>query len=569
MSDIVKRSFWIQWLPVIMTLVGCSGNSSAPQQPRGLEIKLLFGSALDSFCAQAIERFNQTNPKLQDGQAFYAACEAKGSGDVVTSFLALADRYRSGSLTAEAPEFPTLLSVDGEIYHSQLKYEMDQRFPGESYIPAVTDAPLLAYSPMVWMTTQELAPGLRKTPNLYKVLVQAKTHQDIDPASSPLPIHFVHTAPTRSNSGLQTLVAQYASVSGKRPEELSIGDVSTYEKDITQIQAKVTRYGESTSSLAKSMARHGPFWASLGSVYESLVIRVNRDRQPGSVKFEAVYPAATFSSNMRAILPTAPWISPAEKEAAEQIITFLTTPEIQAIAVAEGLRPGVPGVDLGNQFSPEFGVDPNPKYDSYRSPQPEVVAAMLESWKTAAKKPSRVVVIIDSSGSMKGERLAAAQQTLQTYINNLGPLEEVALIDFDKEIRPPVLIDGSAAGKANGLTFITQLEAEGGTLLYDAILSGQQWLQQNLRPNAINAVLVLTDGEDSGSAIPFPNLLTQLESTGFASEQRIAVFTVGYGEEGDFNPEVLKQIAENNAGYYSKGDPATITQLMDKLQLEF
>lgn len=570
---VIRKPFALATALVMISsgLIGACGGGQPGSAPRGrgFEVKLLFGSALDDFCEQAIEQFNQTQPQLQDGQAFHATCEAQGSGDVVSSLLNQAQQFQAGSLPEDAPEFPTLLSVDGEIYQSQLIFQMDQIFPGQDYIPPITDSPLLAHSPMVLMTTAELAPGLRRVDDIYGALVEAETHQDLDPDSPPLSIHFVHTAPTRSNSGLQTLVAQFASVSGKRPEDLTLADVGEYEDEVAEIQSKITRYGVSTSSLGRTMAQNGPFWASIGSVYESLVIRVNDGLEPGQDRYEAVYPQATFSSNMRAILPDAPWVSPEEREAAEQIIDFLKDPETQAIALQEGLRPGTPGVALGPKFSPEFGVDPETPYDSYRPPEPEVVEAMLESWQQVAKKPSQVVVVVDSSGSMSGQKITAVQQTLKTYIDNLGPREQVALIDFDGRIRQPVVVAGTAEGRQLGIEFISSLDADGGTALYDATLAAQQWLLENLQEDAINAVLVLTDGADSGSQIGLNQLQQALETTGFESDERIAVFTVGYGRAGDFRPEILEQIADQNGGYYSKGDPETIARVMSRLQLEF
>ena len=119
------------------------------------------------------------------------------------------------------------------------------------------------------------------------------------------------------------------------------------------------------------------------------------------------------------------------------------------------------------------------------------------------------------------------------------------------------------------MEFIGSLEAGGGTRLYDAAISARNWLSENLRKDAINAVLILTDGEDSASEISLENLKQELQKSGFNSDERIAFFTVGYGKERDFNPEALKAIAEVNAGYYSKGDPESISKLMSNLQLEF
>ncbi|MBE9211830.1 VWA domain-containing protein [Plectonema cf. radiosum LEGE 06105] len=557
----------------ILLLTACDGaeNNSTNNLDNfnGLKIKLLVGSALDKFCAQAVQDFNATQPQLEDGTAFRVECEALGSGDVVSKMVTLATQLKNGTLPESSPDFPTIVSVDGEIYQNQLIYQVNQLFPGQNYIPQITESPLLANSPMVLMAQADIAPGLEKVDNFYQALATAKNHRDIDSSAPLLPINFVHTAPTRSNSGLQTLVTQFASVSGKRPETITVADVQKFESQVQQIQAKITRYGTSTGSLAKSMVKNGQFWASVGSVYESSVIDANSHLQPGQQSYQAVYPQATFTSNMRAILPKAPWVSADEKAAAEKFIDYLRSAQVQKIATELGLRPGVPGIPLGEKFSSQFGVNPQAKYDSLRPPQPEVVEAMLKSWQEVVKKPSLVVVVVDSSGSMEGEKLPAVQTTLQTYINSLGPKEQIALIDFDKDIRPPVLVDGTPEGKDKGIQFVNSLEAGGGTRLYDAAISARDWLTNNLRQDAINAVLILTDGDDTTSQISLEQLKPELQKSGFNSDQRIAFFTIGYGNEREFNPEALKIIAELNGGYYSKGNPETISKLMSDLQLEF
>lgn len=552
----------------LLVLSSCSlgGNQGSN---RGIPIKFLAGSDLEKFCQQAANKLNATKPKLDNGQAFYLTCETKGSGDVVADVISLSGQLSSGSLKPNDAQFPTLISVDGEIYQSQLIYQVDKIFPGQNYIPPITDSELLVYSPMVFMTTADLAPALEKAPDLYTVLAKYDNYQQLDSSVTPLPIHFVQTAPTRSNSGLQTLVAQFASVAKKLPQDLTIADVEKYQNQVREIQSKVTRYGVSTGSLAKSMVENGPFWASVGSVYESLVISANSQNTTNKTKYKAVYPKATFSSNIRAIIPNAPWVSAEEKEAAEKIVEFMRTPEVQTIAVNLGLRPATPGVSLGNKFSSQFGVNPNPTYESYRPPKPEVVEAMVKSWQTYAKKPSLVAVVIDTSGSMSGNKLSSVQNTLLNYINNLGPKEQIALISFNSEIREPVIIKGTPEGKNKGIQYIGKLNANGGTRLYDSALFARNWLRKNLQPDAINAVLILTDGEDSGSRISLSKLEQELQTSGFNTDERIAFFTIGYGNAGEFNPKILEKIAKINGGYYKKGDPATIATVMDNLQVEF
>jgi Ca-activated chloride channel family protein len=385
----------------------------------GIQIKLLFGSALGDFCQQAAVKFNQQKPKLDNGQEFYIACDVKGSGDVVADVVAQSQQFKSGKLAAGAPDLPAIISVDGEIYQNQLIFQINQIFPGQNYIPAIADSPLIASSPMVFMTSPEVAQGLSKLDAPFKTFVTANVLKDLSPTAGVIPFTYVHTAPTRSNSGLQSLVAQYAEVSGKRPEQLTVADVQTFQNQVKQIQSKVTRYGISTNALAKSMVANGQFWAAIGSVYESSVITANSSLQAGQPRYQAVYPKSTFSSNMRAIMPSAPWMDGNKKAAAQKVVTYLQSNEAQQILTELGLRPGTPGVALGTKFTADFGVDPQAKYDSYRPPQPQVVEAMIKSWQEQAKKPSLVVVVIDTSGSMKGTRIAAMQSTLQAYVNSL------------------------------------------------------------------------------------------------------------------------------------------------------
>ncbi len=558
-------------LSMILWLSSCVGQQKQSNNSnlKGFEVKFLIGSDLAQFCQQAAAKLNQTQPKTNDGQKFYLTCEAKGSGDVVENVLTLAKQLQTGDITAENSGFPTLLSVDGEIYQSQLVYQMNKLFPGQDYIPKITDSPLIAYSPMVFMTTAELARGLETSNNLYTTLANTENHQQLDSNAPPIPVSYVHTAPTRSNSGLQTLVAQFASVANKQPEQLTITDVEQHQQQVKQIQSKITRYGKSTGNLARSMVENGVFWASVGSVYESLVISANTQSPDTGTKYKAIYPQATFSSNMRAMLPDAPWNSSTEKEAATKIIEFMRQPEIQQIATDLGLRPGVPGVALGNKFTSQYGVVPQPNYESYRPPEPEVVEAMLNSWQTYAKKSSLVAVVIDTSGSMRGTKLTAMKNTLLNYIQNLGTKEKIALISFNSQINPPVIIEGTKEGKNRGIQFISNLQADGGTRLYDSSLYARNWLLKNLRPDAINAVSILTDGQDSGSQINLEQLSQQLKASNFESGENIAFFTVGYGNEEQFNREALQKIAELNAGYYRQGDPRTISNLMADLQVEF
>ena len=178
-------------------------------------------------------------------------------------------------------------------------------------------------------------------------------------------------------------------------------------------------------------------------------------------------------------------------------------------------------------------------------------------------------MVVDSSGSMAGEKIAALQNSLRLYLNQLGPRDVVALIDFDSEVREPVVLDGRPESRAVGQSFIANLVADGGTQLHDAVLAGRDWLASSGKADEIRAVVVLTDGQDSGDGLSLDQLREELRSSGFESDQRIAVFSVGYGQSGSFDASTLQVLAEGNGGEFVQGSPETIRNLMNNLQLAF
>ena len=144
----------------ILFVTGCddvrNNSTNNLDNFNGLKIKFLVGSALGKFCEQAAQDFNATKPQLDDGKVFRVECEAAGSGDVVSKLVNKATQFKNGTLQESSPEFPTILSVDGEIYQSRLIYQMNQLFPGQNYIPGITESPLLTNSPMVLMAQADI-----------------------------------------------------------------------------------------------------------------------------------------------------------------------------------------------------------------------------------------------------------------------------------------------------------------------------------------------------------------------------------------------------------------------------
>jgi Ca-activated chloride channel family protein len=534
---------------------------------RSETISMLVGSALGDVCTQASEAIARNPPRLDDGTRVLLACRQAGSGDVVTEMEGHARSVLQAGADPADPRIPTLLSVDGEIYQELLRHRLQALAPSQSLIPPLADTPALATSPMVLMTPPALAKGLQRA-DPYGALARASDHRQLDPAAPSQPIRFVHTAPTRSNSGLQTVVAMVSDLARKPPEQLRISDVRASAPGLADLQRHITRYGSSTTELARAMQRNGRFWASVASVYESSVVAANSSRQGPQEPLVAVYPPSTYSSTMRAILPAAPWVSPREREAALLLIDRLQEPAIQRLVAESGLRPANPAVPA-NRVIPANGADPKAVYNSLRAPRPEVAEEIIRTWRELVKKPSRVALVVDSSGSMAGDKMPAVQQSLQTYLGQIGPRDVVGLIDFDSFVQSPVVVRGGGVDQGKAAAFVAGLRAEGATRLHDAVLAGRDWLRQTRRPGEILAVVVLTDGKDSGSPLTREDLMAELRRSGFQSDERIGVFTIGFGRRGDYDADVLREIAQSNGGEFLEGTADTIRRRLDDLQMTF
>lgn len=89
------------------------------------------------------------------------------------------------------------------------------------------------------------------------------------------------------------------------------------------------------------------------------------------------------------------------------------------------------------------------------------------------------------------------------------------------------------------------------------MLAAFQRLQQRRDPERIDAVVVMTDGQDTSSKVGLEQLVSKLR----AADPPVLVFTVAYG--GDADTAVLRQIAEAADGQAYTSYPATIRRLYE------
>ncbi|HLL15582.1 MAG TPA: VWA domain-containing protein [Pyrinomonadaceae bacterium] len=137
----------------------------------------------------------------------------------------------------------------------------------------------------------------------------------------------------------------------------------------------------------------------------------------------------------------------------------------------------------------------------------EAVREVLEVEPT--RTPFNLVLLLDVSGSVE-ERLDFVRKSALAFVNTVSPQDRVAIISFRDDIQ---LISDFTTDRNLLAQRIKEIEAGGGTALYDALA---YTLVETLKPlrDERTAIVVISDGDDNRSFIPFPYILETIIETG-------------------------------------------------------
>ena len=125
------------------------------------------------------------------------------------------------------------------------------------------------------------------------------------------------------------------------------------------------------------------------------------------------------------------------------------------------------------------------------------------------RAPFNIVLLLDVSGSVE-ERLDFIRKAALQFVDTVGPQDRIAIISFRDDVQ---LISGFTTDRRLLQERVRDIEAGGGTALYDALA---YTLVHTLRPlrGERTAVVVLSDGDDTRSFVPFPEVLEAVLESG-------------------------------------------------------
>jgi len=188
----------------------------------------------------------------------------------------------------------------------------------------------------------------------------------------------------------------------------------------------------------------------------------------------------------------------------------------------------------------------------YKTALEEILPVRSDFEKEKEKPSLAMMLVIDKSGSMGGEKIEMAKDAARAAVDLLGPSDKVGVLAFEgenfwvSELHP-------CTDKGFVLDRIASLEAGGGTVMAPAMEEAYETLKGAVAK--LKHMIILTDGVSAPG--DFEGIAQAMAS------DRITVSTVAMGADAD--QQLLEDIARiGNGRYYVADDPAQVPQIFAK-----
>lgn len=313
---------------------------------------------------------------------------------------------------------------------------------------------------------------------------------------------FGHTHPEFSNSGLETIIA-LAYAGKKTQQKLTSADLNDQAtRDfINAVESSVAHYGSSTGFFGDSMFSRGPDYLTAAVVYENIVVNGYdpKNQGKGYPALKAIYPKeGTLLSDHPVCIPNASWVSADQKEAADIYRKYLLSNPVQQQALTYGFRPADTTIKITKPLDTDHGVSPTQLQNLLPVPDADTINTIRALWK-AQKRQVNLTMLIDISGSMgDNQKIDKARDGAKAFIDQLDDGDILTLIKFDD--KQDIVFENQPVGPNwdQLKQQVDTLAPRNSTAIYDSLAFAVQHMK--IDPKRINAIVLMTDGEDTASA---------------------------------------------------------------------
>lgn len=559
-----------------------AGTPSANDIPaNAIQISIVYSPEFAAFMPQVMDQFNQsyaqgrnpvTGTNLASGERpIHITGRDASSGTVMQGIVNAIIAPNNQNV-----ERPTIFSPSVSHWLALANFQSGRQ------LFDLANAQATALAPVVMAIWESRLNAIRETvgydnvgwEELLQVLESPNGWQDFGLPNARTQVYYGHTDPYVSSTALSTLIAEFyasARANGFTDRALTINAVrnADIQEGVREIEQLIRHYSSRTTEFREYIAQ-GTDYLDFVALEENDLIYINQGKtslQPPE-KLVALYPKeGTFWHEHPMGIVNADWVTAEQREAARVFIEYMLTEPIQRVVMDNGFRPANPNVPLGFPFVPENGITVAGPPEVLDVPAPEVIAEIQQSW-AFVKKQADVLLVIDVSGSMESDdKIGQARQAAEAFINALEVDNRAGLAIFSDQYRTLVPMDRLESNKQQLLSQIRNLRAGGGTELFLATTRSVEEMTELGGENRIRAVIILSDGQDTGSqGISLANATAAINGTR-GDANPVIVIPVAYGRDADIN--ALNTIARSSATRVASGDPTTILSVLDIISSYF
>ena len=527
--------------------------ATAPRwAPDSAELTIAVSPVMAPVLDELAARFNSQEAETADGHAM--------SVNVVTY-----EPVKMIEAALDAPEFQAI-SPDSSLWLDRLEQEWTasiQEDGDDLQIPIgqrrIGEQIRYAVSPIVIAAWESAARDLGWPE-------ESVGWQDIQRQAAEDPDFKWNHPSTNNAAGLLATLAEFYAGAGltRGLTEAAATDQATLDY-VQAVEATVRFYGEGEEVIIERLAEEGRDFLDAFVAQERVVIDWNRNQE--GERLVAIYPAegTLWTDHPMALLELGAQsaelpVTENQRLTYRSFAKFLGTAESQQQLLAEGYRPADLTIDLdaaNSPFATSDAVDWRQPQTTLQMPSPAVVDVIRNVW-YYTKRPTNVYLVVDSSGSMEGEKIERTREALRAFVEEIkGDQDRVGLIDFGAGIKSfTPLREMDEANRRDLQNVIDNMLAYGGTALLDAVYDATVDLKAQSRTDAINAIVVMTDGRENESRRDVSDLQNLLSGS---QQAPLVIFTIGFGSDAD--EIILRQIAEVGTGQYRPANETDIEEL--------
>ncbi len=528
-------------------------QTAAAEPPRFIQLILTYDREKQEWVKEMTDKFNRIHYKISDAQIIQVKAIPMSSAQIIDEVLS-----ESHQVHLISPASSAIIKLG----NAKSQTKMGKNMVG--YTKNLVLSPIVI---ALWKPMAETLGWDKQRIGWADIAALAKNPQSLIAHHSPQWGHFKlgHPHPEYSHSGLLSLLAQVYAGADKL-SHLTVADIkppqiATYLHDIQQT---IAYYGHSSHFFNAELKNNGPDDLSAAVLYEHQVIQSYQDANT-PLPLVAIYPKeGTFWSEHPIGIVKRDWVTPAHYEAAQVYIDYLLDKPQQEKALQYGFRPANVSVALDTPIDAAHGVNPLAPFATLEIPSVPVIEAIIKLWHQN-KKPASIVLVLDRSGGMRGDKIRHARNSALQLLDLLKEPDELSLLSFNHLLN--WITENAPVGQQRHQLRqqIKYQFAGGGTALYDAIEQAYRFLQNDAYPDKIPIIIVLSDGRDNHSQLNKKGLLDKIS---YDSEQHpIRIFTIGYGSETENKP--LSEIAKITRGQFYDGNTADTRKMFKEITAFF